>query len=251
MQMLMEVHYQTQFPDLRAPHTGARTDFRSPRDIVLLQAHLLRMGYVVVERDDNRMCPHCTELTLLRTRCHDNHESINLRATNTATAATIPITTINDDDDDGDNNKAPPATTAPKDLAETTRRLHAMGLEPIYNPQTATTMDPWKMQLFQRLDRIRLACGQLCNLNTPAALEEHYMYPMAEGQQLPTIRVPNVNCPAILGQEEIDEGDLSAPGIPPELLSYFTIGNAYAVSNEPRKRHLHGRQCPAECLEGS
>jgi len=100
-------------------------------------------------------------------------------------------------------------------------------------------MEPWKTQLFRRLDRIRLACGQLCNLNTPAALEEHYVYPLEEGQQLPTIRVPNVNCPAILGQEEIDEGDLSAPGIPPELLSYFTIGNAYAVSNEPRRKDIY------------
>jgi hypothetical protein len=44
-------------------------DFRLARDVVQLQAHLLRMGYVVVERDDNMECPHCTELTLIRSRC--------------------------------------------------------------------------------------------------------------------------------------------------------------------------------------
>ena len=42
---------------------------KSPADVVALQRHLLRMGYAVVERDDSRQCPHCTELTLVRTRC--------------------------------------------------------------------------------------------------------------------------------------------------------------------------------------
>jgi len=69
MQILIEVHYQTQFSVLRLPGMGPRVDFRSPRDMVNLQAHLLRMGYVATERDDNRMCPHCTELTLVRVRC--------------------------------------------------------------------------------------------------------------------------------------------------------------------------------------
>ena len=71
MQILVEVHYQTQFPQLRTPRVGPRMDFRFGRDTVNLQAHLLRMGYIVVERDDNRFCPHCTELTLVRTRCPD------------------------------------------------------------------------------------------------------------------------------------------------------------------------------------
>ena len=38
-------------------------------DLVHLQQHFLRMGYVVSNRDDNRRCRHCTELTLVRARC--------------------------------------------------------------------------------------------------------------------------------------------------------------------------------------
>ena len=37
--------------------------------MVELQDHLLHMGYIVVVRDDNQRCRHCTELTLLRVRC--------------------------------------------------------------------------------------------------------------------------------------------------------------------------------------
>ena len=69
-QILVEIHYQSGFDDLRNPGTARRSDFRFGRDMVNLQAHLLRMGYVVVERDDNQACLHCTELTLIRARCH-------------------------------------------------------------------------------------------------------------------------------------------------------------------------------------
>lgn len=34
-----------------------------------LYKHLLQAGYVVIERDDNIRCPHCTELTLMLVRC--------------------------------------------------------------------------------------------------------------------------------------------------------------------------------------
>jgi len=62
MQILVEVHYRY-VPD---------SPMGSPRSMVDLQAHFLRMGYVVVERDDNQFCLHCTELTMLRTRCHES-----------------------------------------------------------------------------------------------------------------------------------------------------------------------------------
>lgn len=71
MQILMEVHYRTQFASLRPPLINRNDDFRYFRDIVNLEAHLLRMGYVVVERDDNAYCSHCTELTLVRVKCHN------------------------------------------------------------------------------------------------------------------------------------------------------------------------------------
>jgi Methyltransferase domain len=71
MQVLVEVHYHTVFQDLWHHYnvSGDSGYFRFPLDIVKFQAHLLKMGYVVVMRDDNRACGHCTELTLLRIGC--------------------------------------------------------------------------------------------------------------------------------------------------------------------------------------
>lgn len=66
MQILVEIHYRTAMHDLW-PKPGEI--FKTEIDIVELQAHLLRMGYVVAIRDDNMACPHCTELTLLRHKC--------------------------------------------------------------------------------------------------------------------------------------------------------------------------------------
>lgn len=76
MQILVEVHYRTQFDSLRPPGVVGG-DFRFVRDMINLEAHFLRMGYVVVERDDNARCLHCTELTLLRVKCHTNSSSID------------------------------------------------------------------------------------------------------------------------------------------------------------------------------
>lgn len=67
MQILTEVHYVTQMQDLRPVQPGV--PFKTEIELVHLQEHLLKMGYVVAIRDDNRLCPHCTELTLLRYKC--------------------------------------------------------------------------------------------------------------------------------------------------------------------------------------
>jgi hypothetical protein len=74
MQILVEVHYRTQMPDLWPPgHTRSwHRDFKSPEDLVKLQEHLLKTGYAVAFRDDNRRCRHCTELTLIRYQCHQS-----------------------------------------------------------------------------------------------------------------------------------------------------------------------------------
>lgn len=69
MQVLVEIHYRTQFAALRPPGTNHRHDFKSAVDMANLHDRLLRMGYVAVVRDDNRFCRHCTELTLVRIRC--------------------------------------------------------------------------------------------------------------------------------------------------------------------------------------
>jgi hypothetical protein len=71
MQILVEVHYHTLFQDLWKHYnvSGSTGYFRLPPDFVTFQAHLLKIGYVVVIRDDNKYCGHCTELTLLRVGC--------------------------------------------------------------------------------------------------------------------------------------------------------------------------------------
>jgi hypothetical protein len=74
MQVLVELHYQTQMPALWPPgHVGrSHGDFKSPEDIVKLQEHLLKTGYAVAVRDDNLACRHCTELTLVRYQCRQS-----------------------------------------------------------------------------------------------------------------------------------------------------------------------------------
>jgi len=69
MQVLVEVHYQTQFDELRPSTVSQYVDFKSPIDMVALQARFLQMGYFVAVRDDNMACAHCSELTLVRYRC--------------------------------------------------------------------------------------------------------------------------------------------------------------------------------------
>lgn len=69
MQLLMEVHY-----DIDGNGRGVRgvvhtETMRSATDMLRFQRHLLGLGYVVVHRDDNPACRHCTELTLMKVAC--------------------------------------------------------------------------------------------------------------------------------------------------------------------------------------
>ena len=73
MQVLVEVHYQSQFQELAVTK---HADFKFATDMISLQAHLLRMGYAVIVRDDNKRCLHCSELTLVRIRCPEIAYSI-------------------------------------------------------------------------------------------------------------------------------------------------------------------------------
>jgi hypothetical protein len=69
-QIMMEVHYRTQFSVLWPEGVvSSSQDFKSPVQVVKLFESLLYMGYVVIERDDNQWCGHCTEITIVRIRC--------------------------------------------------------------------------------------------------------------------------------------------------------------------------------------
>jgi Methyltransferase domain len=67
MQVLVEIHYATHMADLRPKQRGL--PWKTELELLELQSRLLKMGYVVAVRDDNRACDHCTELTLLRHKC--------------------------------------------------------------------------------------------------------------------------------------------------------------------------------------
>ena len=71
MQIMVEIHYRTKFPELLGDHPNNR-EFKFAEDMIYLNQHFMKMGFVVVARDNNRFCPHCTELTLVRIRCPDD-----------------------------------------------------------------------------------------------------------------------------------------------------------------------------------
>jgi len=68
MQVLIEVHYGTYrtMGTKRVTHTNTTL---TASDLARFQSRLISMGYVVAKRDDNPICKHCTELTLLRVAC--------------------------------------------------------------------------------------------------------------------------------------------------------------------------------------
>jgi hypothetical protein len=71
MQVLVEVHYQTHMTELSG---HPRIDWKFSTDLINLQTHLLKMGYIVANRDNNNRCKHCSELTLVRIRCPETPE---------------------------------------------------------------------------------------------------------------------------------------------------------------------------------
>jgi hypothetical protein len=64
MQILVEVHYRP-IPEL----AYLKKNWKVEVNIVDLAAQLLDLGYIIAKRDDNRLCRHCSELTLLRVFC--------------------------------------------------------------------------------------------------------------------------------------------------------------------------------------
>ncbi len=90
----------------------------------------------------------------------------------------------------------------------------------------------WKYTLFSRLDRIRLQCGTLCQLNTIDELAK-YQSPLETNNNNSIIQltqVPDVNCKAIVSMEEIDAGDLTFPrNLTDELKDFYSFNNSFPV----------------------
>jgi hypothetical protein len=68
MQVMVEIHYQTHMTDLHL-HPGDNKLIVTMVGLIDLAAELIRAGYAIAVRDDNPMCLHCTELTILRVAC--------------------------------------------------------------------------------------------------------------------------------------------------------------------------------------
>lgn len=99
--------------------------------------------------------------------------------------------------------------------------------------------DPWKMQLFQRLDRLRQKCGDLCAINSLADIDTFAQTkPNPTGNFL-SLQVKFV-CPSLLEMEELDAGDTTVPFPPPqELMEYYSMSGAVPVLMEKRYRNVY------------
>lgn len=89
----------------------------------------------------------------------------------------------------------------------------------------ASERSQWKRELFSRLDRIRKACGELCNMNDKSSYEARLITASSKvNQSFPSMVVPNVDCAAIIGSADIDASDNTFPDMPEELIPLFTVG---------------------------
>ena len=137
---------------------------------------------------------------------------------------------------DGIASTAASTGTSPRTSVEQVQKtLRELGMTPIYDESTVT--DPWKVELFQRLDRIRIVCGKLCQMNSVEELERY------------TVKVPNaiidaanlepVDCPALLALEDIDASDSTAPPIPHELIPYFTFNRVVEITDHDLLKDIY------------
>ncbi len=63
-QISFEMHYETQ---MKGQDWYGRQ--RTAGEIALFSRRLYEAGYRVISREDNRLCDHCTELTVVRFQC--------------------------------------------------------------------------------------------------------------------------------------------------------------------------------------
>lgn len=110
------------------------------------------------------------------------------------------------------------------DASSTQRSVQqASSKSPLAKLFNASESDQWTRELMARLDRIREACGELCNINDKASLEA-YTVKSSKPQSFRQLRVPHVNCDAIIGSADMDATDYTTPEfLPKPLIPYFTV----------------------------
>ena len=102
--------------------------------------------------------------------------------------------------------------------------------------------DPWKRQLFERLDALRQKCGHLCAINDVGSSPDIDKYATIHANpngNFMSISVPT-QCSSILSMEEVDAGDLTVPYPPPdELLRYYSMGDSISVNMNKRYNNIY------------
>jgi Caenorhabditis protein of unknown function, DUF268 len=129
-----------------------------------------------------------------------------------------------------------------RDVTEIRKTLIGMGETPLYDANFESTSGPsqaWKTEIFKRLDRVRLVCGKLCQLNSLEKIKEHTS--IDPTTNAPFLVVKDVNCPAILNSKDIDASSLRCKdsrswndNVPKEIEKFFTLNGTvelYATKN--------------------
>lgn len=97
--------------------------------------------------------------------------------------------------------------------------------------------DSWKNELFCRLDRIRIACGELCTINDRESLRSRQI-PNPSGD-FPRIEA-EVDCDSIFATDDIDAGDPSVPFPPPEeLVPFYTMDGLIDLIPDKRLENVY------------
>ena len=130
-----------------------------------------------------------------------------------------------------------PNSSAPNDPLTKTLRKSEQGLAQLGQISLfdASVTDPWKQELFQRLDRIRTKCGKLCTINDEPTLNAY----STNGEFFRHLEVP-VDCKAIMNDEDVDVGDKSVPyPIPEELMPYYGMSGMVQVLHNHKLAELY------------
>ncbi|KAL7505973.1 hypothetical protein ACHAXN_008056 [Cyclotella atomus] len=116
------------------------------------------------------------------------------------------------------------ANGSPPQQHRVVARLRQLKQMPLFDPSNPPN-NSWTAELFQRLDRIRANCGELCAIDSVEALDKYNVGPHNHSAvSLPRQLAVPVDCEAIIMDEDIDVGDLSVPHEPPEeLIPYYTL----------------------------
>jgi hypothetical protein len=118
--------------------------------------------------------------------------------------------------------------------------LLKLGQKPLFDQRIIN----WKNQLFQRLDRIRENCGELCTVNHQESLDKYTV--QGAGQTFRQLRIP-VQCKPIMIDEGIDATDPLIPYPPPqELIPFFTMNGLikFELYRKLENVYVGGQQAP-------